>query len=317
MLDDPGTQARAARHRELVQDALEQMIEKEDTQARMARSSSPSPTPLDNENFTRSISENPKGRYSLAGPVAINSTDDLPLGNQTHPFRGTITGSDETPLQLDLRRSDGENLALFGGLDRAKIRLTLNDSSLVNTNASVALFGGQMKNSQLDLTVHNSHLTAEGSAHHAVLVEESLEGNRLNLSMTDTHITATRNDSMPGLKADRLVAGPVALVSGSENSLFVSNSHGNQVEARVDGNASSLAVASLGWGYVKNRTADNDLCQRNISNNTVQADVRAQGGETCELMPVWPAVTALDCVLKHHVPVIPILLFCTIWSNGL
>ena len=141
------------------------------------------------------------------------------------------------------------------------------------------------KNSVLNLTVRNSSLTAE-SGSHAALVEESGKNNTLTLAMTDTNMTATRNGTdarTADARGNRLVAGPVALADGSGSSLFLRNSYGNRINVHLQpgpGNSSvpPLAVASLGWGYVNESRADNDLCQRNISNNTVQAEVQALGG---------------------------------------
>ncbi|MCY4472927.1 MAG: hypothetical protein OXC07_08970, partial [Kistimonas sp.] len=271
---------RGMRHRRLVQESLDAMDGEMgwDTGGRGPRSASaqgpydPTATPLGSANFISGIKANLSGNYRLAGAVALNSTEGLPLGNDSHPFRGKLTGTSENSLQLNLAKDGGGDLSLFGGLEDAHINMTVRDSELRTSNGSVSLFGGRTENSTLDLKVRDSVLEARGG--NASLVEKIEDGSTFLLSMDGTRLDAEMNGTDKG--SGLLVAGPVAHTDGSETFMRLYDSSDNIVQAKarpgaVTNGSSPLVEASLGWGYVDIQGRENDLCQNNVSNNSVRA----------------------------------------------
>ncbi|MCY4472841.1 MAG: hypothetical protein OXC07_08535, partial [Kistimonas sp.] len=291
----PRPEVRAARHRRLIQESLEAMVSEMDWEAQerelrdvpAAQMSSPEQTSLVNHNFSSTIRDNPSGNYRLAESVLLNSTTDLPLSNETHPFRGTLKGTVDTSLRIDLNESAGRNLHVFGGLANASVDLSVENSRLINNNGGVALFGGSTDNSTLTLQVSDSALEAQGGSH-AALVEKLGDNNEITLRMRDSNITVSGSSA----SGEPLVAGPVAQTLGRNNSLHVYNSSGNRVMAQGEGQQAPV-VASLGWGHLDFRrcsrahvpggcpvdfaSPDDWLDQSDLADNHVRAKVAGQG----------------------------------------
>jgi len=296
----PRPEMRGARHRRLVQESLDAMDAMDNADnamdweagAREPRSvsarSMPDPVPLVSANFTRGIKANLSGNYKLAEPVTLGFSQDLPLGNETHPFRGTLRGTAENSLEVRMDKPGGGDLHVFGSLESATIDLSVKDSSLSTIDGSVALFGGFTNNSDLTLRVRNSELIARGGKH-AALVARLEENNKIDLMMSDSNLTLSGGSAGEG----PLVAGPVARTFGgsqtrsSMNTMRVHDSSGNRVQAEGQ---HSPVVASLGWGHldIKNcrspcgfgfrpGSLEDRLEQSNLTGNHVGA--HAQGSD--------------------------------------
>ena len=271
-----------------------------------------SPIPLVSRNFS-CIGHNLGGDYQLVEPVVLNTGMGLPLGNDTHPFTGRLTGTGSNSLELHLGREDPGDLCIFGGLEQATVNLCVHDSDLDCAHGDVALFGGHTKDSDLHLRLHNDSLRAcDGNValcagrmdnttldvqmdhceltsekgHYAALVEELGEHDHVHLSMNDSHFTMKDTRILPGDAQNCLVAGPVARTCGSDNEMDIEHVCHNLVEVVATaggGSTESLTLASMGWGYMKASgttapLANNSLHQCDLNDNVVRTEVKGRAG---------------------------------------
>ena len=169
----------------------------------------------------------------------------------------------------------GKNVAVIAGDVRknSNVNLTLDNSRLSATDGSAALVAGAVSGSHIDVEVRdNSSLTAHNG--NASLIQQLGDGNTLTVSMNDTLVESFVNGS--DTRHRNLVAGTVSRTSGSDNFFLLHHCDNNTAKARIEGAGGSdpLAVASLGWGYMDDSLGNNRLDQTKITKSKVWAQVQ-------------------------------------------
>ena len=167
---------------------LDDLARAHDRQGRDAPTSSctrENSIPVDRNNFT-SIKDDLAGCYRLAENIGLQSdrAPDLPIGNRSHPFTGSLE-SDGHSLSVNLTRSLGDAV-LFGAIDHSRLNLTVIDSRLETANGSrAALIGTMGSDNQVLISRLSGNLfnaTGEGIVEAGLVARTTGAGNRLELS---------------------------------------------------------------------------------------------------------------------------------------
>ena len=87
-------------------------------------------TLLDNDNFSE-IHQGLNGTYRLDGPVNLTDSSHDPIGNETHPFTGSLDGNGHTIHGLN--SSSEQHAGLFGYTSNSDINVVL-DQPIINGN---------------------------------------------------------------------------------------------------------------------------------------------------------------------------------------
>ena len=220
---------------------------------------------IGSDNFHRSA------HYILINDITLTGTW-TPIGNQTHPFTGTINGNNHTIYGMDV--SGGSHVGFIGMANGATIsNLRFSGSSVIG-QSHVGTVTGQASHS----TFENIHVTGGtvdcfGDGGHIGGLVGHLQGGQIYNSSADNHISAYSNAGglVGGITAGGIVnrsefRGTVQTsnwsvggLAGFMNPGVVESSHVRGAQIFGHERAAGL-VGGMGAGsYVRNSSVADDL----------------------------------------------------------